>query len=262
MENSCIRSHFDRAVQNLLHAEKGDTIMLVLRHAESLGQKHREAYKILGDNDIPLTPYGSEQAAAAGVLLSMLIGHAGLKTVQLRSSTGRRSMQTADGIFRMLPEGIDIKSDTRLDKQKFGKFDGLFSAAERKAACPQEYPAFETDMEERGIYYARPPEGESIHDVQLRMLPFVREQEQNGGTTIAVTHGTNALCLEDTLLHRGANWITDRIDTRPNCAIRMIAGNPDRGYHAMTVCTNPVTYLQSLIKRGMPNIPDRRLSLT
>lgn len=249
MENNCIRTHFGRGVQGLLRAEKGDTTLFVLRHAESLGQKDRETYKTLGDKHIPLTPLGIEQAQAAGILLSRLIQQAGLQGVQLISSTGHRSTRTTVEIFNSLQQDTYINFDERLDKQKFGKFDGLFSSAERKAACPQEYPAFERDMEEHGIFYARPPEGENIRDVQLRMLPFFREQEARGGTTIVVTHGTNALCLEDIALHRGVAWITDRIDTRPNCAIRMITGNADRGYHATTICTNPVSYLQGLKKR-------------
>lgn len=254
MENICIRSHFDRAVQNLLRAAKNDTVLFVLRHAESLGQKDRDAYRTLGDRHIPLTQLGIQQAGAAGTLLSMLIHHAGLEDVQLISSTGHRSMRTTVEIFNNLPKDTYINSDERLDKQKFGKFDGLFSSAERRAACPQEYPAFEKEMATNGIFFARPPEGESIEDVQMRMLPFFRERETRGGTTIAVTHGTNALCLEDIALHRGVGWITDRIDTRPNCAIRMITGNQDTGYHATTVCTNPVSYLQNLAKRGMPSL--------
>jgi 2,3-bisphosphoglycerate-dependent phosphoglycerate mutase len=231
---------FDRAIKGLRTLDRGSFVMFVLRHAESLGQKKQRVYKTLGDGNIPLTPHGVRQAEAAGVILAHIIEQSNLRHPQLISSTGHRSTRTTVEIFNQLPRDTYINFDSRLDKQKFGDFDGLFTSEERMAKCPDTFPLFKKDKEERGIFYARPPNGESIEDVQMRMRPFFAERAAQKSPTIAITHGTNALCLEDIPLDRGVKWIVDRLDTRPNCAIRMITRDKDGAYSASTICTDPI----------------------
>ncbi|PZQ49073.1 MAG: hypothetical protein DI551_00015 [Micavibrio aeruginosavorus] len=244
---------FDKAVQDLRGLKDDDFVMFVLRHAESLGQKEQDAYRTMGDGNIPITDLGVQQGRAAGTILSILGERADLKNIQLISSQGHRSTRTTFEIFYMMVQqhkDLYVNFDHRLDKQKFGDFDGLFTSAERAVACPDTFPAFQEAKERRGIFYARPPNGESICDVQNRMIPFFEERKKHGGATIVVTHGTNALCLEDIPLHRGVQWIVDRLDTRPNCAIRMITGNERDGYSARTICTDPIALLAEIEKKN------------
>lgn len=250
-----LTEEFSKAVHDLRALDERDMVMFVLRHAESAGQKKQELYKTVGDSHLPITKLGVRQAHAAGEVLARLVDAAGLDNVRLISSTGHRSTRTMVEIFRSLDQDTYVNVDRRLDKQKFGKFDGLFTSEERAAAHPKGFAKFQQVKEKRGIFYARPPEGESMRDVQKRMVPFFEEHAKRGGTTIAVTHGTNALCLEDIALHRGVQWIIDRLDTRPNCAIRMITGNGDEGYRARTICINPITMLRKLQQGGPAPTP-------
>lgn len=243
---SMLAQQFDAAIHDLRTLERGSFVMFVLRHAESLGQKRQKVYKTLGDGNIPLTPLGVRQAEAAGAILSHIISQSNLRHVQLISSTGHRSTRTTVEIFNQLPRDTYINFDARLDKQKFGDFDGLFTSQERMAACPDTFPAFKKDKDERGIFFARPPNGESIEDVQARMRPFFIERAAQKNPTIVVTHGTNALCLEDIALNRGVQWIVDRLDTRPNCAIRMITRDSHGVYTASTICTDPIAMREEL----------------
>lgn len=241
---------FDGAVRDLRGLQDNDLVMFVLRHAESLGQKDIKYYKTLGDNHLPLTGLGVEQARAVGKIIDRLAFEAGIQDLKMFSSTGHRSSRTAVEIFNQQTKRPYTDFDARLDKQKFGKFDGLFTKEERAAACPEDYPVFKDEMAKlRGVFFARPPEGESIKDVQDRMVPFFEERAKSGGASIVVTHGTNALCLEDIALDRGVDWIIERLDTRPNCAIRMITGNGRDGYRARTICTDPIAMLRQLVNK-------------
>lgn len=245
-----LTEEFASAVRDLRALRKRDIVMFVLRHAESAGQGQQELYKTLGDYHLPITRLGVRQANAAGDILAGLIAHSGLENARLISSTGHRSTRTMVEIFTHLAPDTYVNVDPRLDKQKFGDFDGLFTSAEREAACPEGFKKFQKMKEKRGLFYARPPNGESMRDVQKRMTPFFEERAERGGVTIAVTHGTNALCLEDIALGRGVKWIIDRLDTRPNCAIRMITGNRKDGFTARTICTDPIATRAALAERA------------
>ncbi len=248
-----LTEEFSKAVHDLRALGQRDLVMFVLRHAESAGQKRQELYKTLGDNHLPITRLGVRQGNAVGQILARLIDEAGLENVRLISSTGHRSTRTMVEIFRSLDQDTYVNVDARLDKQKFGKFDGLFSSAERAAAYPEDFAVFDAVKNQpNGIFYAQPPEGESIRMVQDRMRPFFTERKAHGSPTIVVTHGTNALCLEDIALDRGVEWIIDRLDTRPNCAIRMITGNEHDGYRARTICTDPIAMLKQIKKNDPP----------
>ena len=245
-----LTEEFSKAVLDLRALKPRDLVMFVLRHAESAGQNQQELYKTLGDYHLPITPLGVRQANAAGRILDRVIEEAALENVRLISSTGHRSTRTMVQIFRHLDQDTYVNVDQRLDKQKFGLFDGLFTSAERAAACREEFEIFKHDKNTRGVFYVKPPQGESIEMVQDRMRPFFEERRIQGSPTIVVTHGTNALCLEDIALDRGVDWIVDRMDTRPNCAIRMITGNAEDGYTARTICTDPIAMLRELKQKA------------
>ena len=248
-----LTANFTKAAAFINNAKPDDIILFVLRHGESLGQIDRTAYQSIGDYYLPLTERGVQQAEASGFILDSLIDRTKLKDVRIISSKGRRSAFTAHEIFDVMrPDHyVSFEYDTDLDKQKFGKFDGLFSSAERKAKCPEEFAKFELQLQqEHGAFYARPPEGESIGDVQKRLRGFFNDVQNRRTPVIAITHGTNALCLEDIPLKRGKQWILDRVDTRPNCAIRLITGGEDSGYRALTISTDPIATVAALVKDG------------
>lgn len=237
-----LTNEFTDATRILEERSENDLALFVLRHGESLGQVDISAYKTIGDDKIPLTARGKLQAIAGGRILSALAEQIGFSDMRIITSTGQRSTRTALELFNALdPSHLPTLSyDTRLDKQKFGKFDGLFTSAERRAVHPRDYKIYETHLQAEGLFHARPPQGESIGDVQARVSDFIDNLKGTHMPTILVTHGTNALCIENALLDRGEEWVLGGIDTRPNCSIRLLAGNAEKGYTAHTISNDPV----------------------
>lgn len=237
-----LRNTFASVAAILKQVRENDLVLFVMRHGESLGQVDISAYRSLGDENLPLTNNGVRQAAAGGRILSALADQLGFSSMRVISSNGKRSASTARVVFRALePEHkISVTFDERLDKQKFGKFDGLFSSAERREKCPEEFEIYQTQLRTEGLFHARPPQGESIGDIQVRARDFLGGLRGTPMPTILVTHGTNALCLENELLGHGQEWVLAGIDKRPNCSIRLLAGNATEGYRALNISDTPV----------------------
>ncbi len=238
---SGLQSAFECAAQHLSEARKQDFILFALRHGESQGQKNLGLYKERGDERIPLTQNGYKQSRAAGKTIGNLLLPL-QKTPIIISSTGERSLATGAAMLHVfIRSGFKTPfiPDARLDKQKFGKFDGLFTSAERRAHCPVEYEAYMQQKSERGEFYARPAGGESLADVQDRLEDLVTNIPKDGIPRVFVTHGTDVLCIDNILMNRGEQWVLDHQDKLPNCAIRLFIGNFEDGFRAMDVEDKP-----------------------
>lgn len=226
-------------------AKDHDVVLFTLRHGESLGQKNINAYKALGDDALPITKLGVRQSIAAGKLLAQACYMAGIPKVDMRTSTGERSSTTAELMYEFMNGRqleVSLQDDVRLDKQKFGAFDGYFTSAEREANAPEAYARYMAEEKPKGEFYARPPGGESIADVRDRIRLAINDYVQSPIPVIAVSHGTNTLCAEDVLLHRGEDWVLQGLDKRPNCSIHMIYGSPERGYRAQIIADDPLLW--------------------
>ncbi|MCD8497535.1 MAG: histidine phosphatase family protein [Alphaproteobacteria bacterium] len=192
-----------------------------VRHAQSLGQVDRSAYLSPGDQLIPLTDLGHEQADETGLILSQKFAAAAAeegRPIVILHSTCKRATQTAEGILKSFA-GAQIAADERLDKQKFGLFNGLFSTDERRAADPEAYARYELDLKNLGPFYTRPPQGESISDVFDRTASLLQEIKDKPAIYILVTHGLPYLCAQAYTDGHDENWILEREDTIKNCQI-------------------------------------------
>lgn len=249
-----LSAEFNKALQTLRNLRGHDLALFVLRHGESLGQVDINAYKTIGDDNIPLTQRGRRQAIAGGKILSALADAFGFANMRIITSTGQRSTRTALELFNAVNPGHlpSLSYDARLDKQKFGKFDGLFTAQERREKHPQDYIVYETQLNAQGLFHARPPQGESIADVQERINTLIEDLRGTHMPTVLVTHGTNTLCIENALLGRGESWVLGGIDTRPNCSIRLITGRSENGYKAHTISNDPMAD-QTAVRRWQQN---------
>lgn len=241
-----LQNNFEKAVRNIIAAKPHDTILFTLRHGESVGQKNVAAYKTLGDDAIPINRLGVLQSIASGKLLAKACQLAGVSEVDIRTSSGERSSTTALLIHEVMDGSKDLDvglmEDRRLDKQKFGLFDGYFTSAERKAAVPEAYERYVLEEKPKGEFHARPPEGESIADVRERIRGAVREYVENRAPIISITHGTNALCIDDVLMDRGEAWILAGLDKRPNCSIHMFTGNCAQGFRHQVIADDPLKW--------------------
>ncbi len=229
---------FNTACKILHEMSNEDIALFVLRHGESLGQKDANLYKRLGDDRIPLTKTGYKQSRRAGIILSTLFSLARTKSPVVLSSTGERSLATGAAILHVLiSHGFTTPflPDRRLDKQKFGEFDGLFSDKERSENCPAAYSAYKLEEEKFGTFYVRPPGGESIHDVQNRIEDCLTSIPADGAPRVIVTHGTNTLCIENITCQFNESWVLENQDKRENGAIRVIVGSFKRGFKTIDI---------------------------
>lgn len=134
-----------------------------------------------GHQDVPLDAAGRAQANALG---------ARFRTVEIDrilSSDLERCLETAEAIAGQRP--IPIETDRRLRERSMGDYEGrlheeLVEALQRIA-----------EREGTTFFEARPPNGESLLDVWLRLRPVVDELRESEGRTVVVTHGGTGTLL-------------------------------------------------------------------
>lgn len=238
------QQNFEAAARLLKDAGDNELVLFVLRHGESLGQKNPRAYEALGDDALPITRRGYRESVAAAKMVARLCLLSGFDRVDIRTSTGERSGMTSDIIYDIMsttPLNMNLREDERLDKQKFGAFDGYFTSAARRLNAPEAWQHYEEFEKPKGDFHARPPGGESVGDVQLRVAEVIREIIARPVPTIIVTHGTNALCVENALLGHGEEWVMAGQDKWANCSIHMLTGKPGAIRH-IPVADDPVSW--------------------
>ncbi len=218
----------------------GPEHIYVTRHGQSQGQLDIDQYRICGDDNIPLTDLGHVQAAHAGELLRAFNIH----VAALYHSTSLRALQTGEGILLALPYTPDVVPDRRIDKQKFGQFDGLFTDAERQQACPEAFARYQEDLKLNGPLVARPPGGESILDVIDRVGRFLREAGKDGQPRIAVTHGLGVLSIEAILMGRSDDWLLAHQDTAGNTEVVHFYKGDGGRYHKEILDDAPAPALE------------------
>ncbi len=144
------------------------------RHAEStwnaLGRWQ-------GQSDPGLTPTGLEQAAALAVQL------AADPPARVVTSDLRRAAQTARIVAEHL--GLEAERDARLRERNLGVWTGL-QHHQVAARWPDELEA----VRARDLHL-RPPGGESLLEVRVRVADWLREHQTSlrGRCTVVVTHG-------------------------------------------------------------------------
>lgn len=148
------------------------TTLLLIRHAQN---EWVRTGRLAGwTPDVRLNDEGKRQAEALGRRLA---------TAQLEavySSPLERTLETAEAIARHYP-GIDVRHDGGLGEVNFGHWTGKRIrqlARTRRWKVVQRYPSG-----------ARFPEGESIFEMQVRVVGAIeRIAAQHGGVVAVVSH--------------------------------------------------------------------------
>ena len=99
--------------------------IVLVRHAESLGNVDKGAYAVVPDPQLPLTPRGEAQAAAAGASIRSLFDEDGVPyRLHFYLSPYLRSKQTASAIAAAFDRGVVVRmqEDVQLREQDFGNF--------------------------------------------------------------------------------------------------------------------------------------------
>ncbi len=149
---------------------KVKTRLLLARHGET---EWNRLGRWQGQEDIPLNSRGREQALA----LAARLRHENLAAVY--SSTLRRSIETAQEIAS--DHRINVCRDERVREINLGAWQGMLYK-EIAARYPELLRAWEEDPTQ-----VRPPAGESIAELQARVLAALRE--------IALAYPGETVCL-------------------------------------------------------------------
>ena len=154
--------------------------LCMVRHGESLWN---EENRFTGWVDVPLTDVGREQARAAG----RLIRSTGIRFHVAYSSALSRAVETARIIIAELGYDVPLIVDPRLNERRYGDLEGL-----NKDRAAEAFGAELVRAWRRG-FRSRPPGGESLEDVQRRVVPFFRNAVitdlREGRNVLLVAHG-------------------------------------------------------------------------
>lgn len=197
--------------------------IILLRHAESLGNVDELAYTRTPDHALPLTARGEAQARAAGLVVRDLLTEPAAAYVSpyVRSVRTLALLGVTDLLERTVPE-------PRLREQDWGNLQD-----------PVEQEVQKRKRHEFGHFFYRLEHGESGADVDDRVASFLNDLERriaqdprHPDTVLLVSHGLTMRllvrrlfawsidlfeslsnpehCAHRTLTHRDGHWHLDR----------------------------------------------------
>lgn len=189
--------------------------VIFLRHAQSEGQLDASLYRTKGDANLDLTAEGRAQAEKIGKHLADAFHKAGWEAPMIISGESLRAQATANGVAKAFNDD-GFMTDTRINKQSFGKFDGMLTSAEKLEKVPDLYKAYKEQEAQLGKLAVTPPEGESILDVIERVRSFLIDAAETKTPIIAVTHGLQMLCAEKITEDKSDEWLLNAQDSVKN----------------------------------------------
>ena len=200
--------------------------ILLARHGESLGNVDKNAYEVIPDYALPLTPRGSAQAENLGREIKELISG---ESIHFYVSPWRRTRETFMGAVSALErEQWTATEDPRLREQEWGHL----RSAEATNVLDQERHKY-------GTFYYRFEDGESGSDVYDRcsaLLETVHRDFQKDTFPVNcafIGHGlTNRL-----LVTRWLHWTPEQYEllkNPENCALWVMELQEDGRYKMAT----------------------------
>ncbi|KAL9028368.1 MAG: hypothetical protein Q9196_003257 [Gyalolechia fulgens] len=169
-------------------------LIILIRHAQSEGNKNREIHQTVPDHRVKLTSEGWKQAEAAGLKLRSLLRPD--DTLHFFTSPYRRTRETTEGILNALTSStptpspfprdtIKVYEEPRLREQDFGNFQ----------PGSQEMARMWAERAEYGHFFYRIPNGESAADAYDRVSGFNDTlwrsfgEDDFASVCVLVTHG-------------------------------------------------------------------------
>ncbi|KAF2748408.1 phosphoglycerate mutase-like protein [Sporormia fimetaria CBS 119925] len=169
-------------------------MIILIRHAQSEGNKNRDIHQFIPDHRVPLTEAGWAQAHEAGRQLRSMLKPD--DTIQFITSPYRRTRETTEGIVQTLSyddptpspfprHTVKILEEPRLREQDFGNFQ----------PCSAEMTRMWNERAEYGHFFYRIPNGESAADAYDRVSGFNESlwrqfgDEDFPSVCVLVTHG-------------------------------------------------------------------------
>ncbi|KAJ4306885.1 hypothetical protein N0V88_000257 [Collariella sp. IMI 366227] len=169
-------------------------LIILIRHAQSEGNKNRDIHQTIPDHRVKLTQEGWQQAYEAGRRLRGMLRDD--DTLHFFTSPYRRTRETTEGILATLtsdePEDSPFKRDNikvyeepRLREQDFGNFQ----------PCSAEMERMWQERADYGHFFYRIPNGESAADAYDRISGFNESlwrqfsEDDFASVCVLVTHG-------------------------------------------------------------------------
>ncbi|PVI02432.1 phosphoglycerate mutase-like protein [Periconia macrospinosa] len=169
-------------------------MIILVRHAQSEGNKNRDIHQFIPDHRVKLTAHGRGQAEEAGRQLRSLLKPD--DTIQFFTSPYRRTRETTEGILKTLTSDdptpspfprhkIKVFEEPRLREQDFGNFQ----------PCSAEMERMWQERADYGHFFYRIPDGESAADAYDRVSGFNESlwrqfgDEDFPSVCVLVTHG-------------------------------------------------------------------------
>ncbi|XP_014553832.1 hypothetical protein COCVIDRAFT_18344 [Bipolaris victoriae FI3] len=169
-------------------------MIILIRHAQSEGNKNRDIHQFIPDHRVKLTQHGWTQAEEAGRQLRSMLKPD--DTLQFYTSPYRRTRETTEGILRTLTSDdptpspfprnkITVFEEPRIREQDFGNFQ----------PCSAEMERMWQERADYGHFFYRIPDGESAADAYDRVSGFNESLWRSFGddnfpsVCVLVTHG-------------------------------------------------------------------------
>ncbi|KAL2868331.1 acid phosphatase DET1 [Aspergillus lucknowensis] len=212
-------------------------MIILIRHAQSEGNKNREIHQTIPDHRVKLTPEGHRQALEAGTRLRGLLRPD--DTIHFFTSPYRRTRETTEGILKSLTADtpspspfprhtIKVYEEPRLREQDFGNFQ----------PCSAEMERMWLERADYGHFFYRIPNGESAADAYDRVSGFNESlwrlfgEQDFARVCVLVTHGL----MTRIFLMKWYHWSVEYFEDLRNinhCEFVIMKLNEDNGKYAL-----------------------------
>ncbi|KAL4945209.1 hypothetical protein BDV06DRAFT_48578 [Aspergillus oleicola] len=212
-------------------------MIILIRHAQSEGNKNREIHQTIPDHRVKLTSEGHRQAQEAGTRLRSLLRPD--DTIHFFTSPYRRTRETTEGILSSLTadtpspspfprQTIKVYEEPRLREQDFGNFQ----------PCSAEMERMWLERSDYGHFFYRIPNGESAADAYDRVSGFNESmwrlfgEKDFASVCVLVTHGL----MTRVFLMKWYHWSVEYFEDLRNinhCEFVIMKLNEDNGKYAL-----------------------------
>lgn len=208
-------------------------MIILIRHAQSEGNKNREIHQTVPDHRVKLTEKGHKQAREAGYKLRSLLRPD--DRVLIYTSPYCRARQTTEGIVESLSSdesspspyrrnAIKVYEEPRLREQDFGNFQ----------PCAAEMARIWQERADYGHFFYRIPNGESAADAYDRVSGFNESlwrqfgEDDFASVCVLVTHGLMTRVFLMKWYHWSVEYFEDLMNIN-HCGFVIMKLNPDTG---------------------------------
>ncbi|KAI5797993.1 phosphoglycerate mutase [Peziza echinospora] len=206
-------------------------LIILVRHAQSEGNKNRAVHQTTPDHRVKLTPQGHKQAKDAGKkLLNMLRPD---DTLHFYTSPYLRTRETTTGMLSELEEHpnydkIKVYEEPRLREQDFGNFQ----------PCAAEMERMWHERAAYGHFFYRIPNGESAADAYDRVSVFNESlwrqfaEDDFASVLVLVTHGLMTRIFLMKWYHYSVEYFEDLRNVN-HCEFILMERNEDSGKYTL-----------------------------